>query len=524
MRRVWLAVLLVLTLALVSGGPALAQEEALPLGSPDLEEERESRELVPGVTYTQILRGEESAEDFYSVEIDLYATEREAQEVADVLSGDYEPRVEEVASGDGPLGYRVRVGEFESEAAASGLQEELAGEYEEASVVYTGNDGEETTGPWVLNVLEVDPDAFEGSLLPELGNAGVAGREPLTGIAERTGALAAVNAGYFVVTPEDGTEGDLAGISVLGGELVSEAVDGRTGLIFSPDGEARIAPVVTRLTAGASGAEREVDGLNRAPGLIRSCGGVGGDEPTEEPKHDFTCTDDSELIHFTPAFGAATEPGEGVEAILDGSGTVTGLRQERGGPIPAGGSVLAGTGGAAGWLRENARPGERVEVSYEVRADGEPLELDESVGIVNGGPRLLSGGEPEIPAAEEGFVWNEDPGFYYAFGHQRNPRTLVGVRADGTLLLVAVDGRQPGYSVGASFEESAGIMHALGAEDAVNLDGGGSTSITVGGELVNSPSDETGERPIGDAVLVLPGTVPDTGGPPLPASVSHRAL
>lgn len=74
----------------------------------------------------------------------------------------------------------------------------------------------------------------------------------------------------------------------------------------------------------------------------------------------------------------------------------------------------------------------------------------------------------------------------------------------GNLLLVAVDGRQPGYSVGASFEESARIMQALGAEEAVNLDGGGSTTITIGEELMNRPSDSTGKRPIGDAVVVLP--------------------
>ena len=62
---------------------------------------------------------------------------------------------------------------------------------------------------------------------------------------------------------------------------------------------------------------------------------------------------------------------------------------------------------------------------------------------------------------------------------------------------MAVDSRQPGYSVGASFEESARIMQALCAEEAVNLDGGGSTTLTIGEELVNRPSDPTGERPIG---------------------------
>ena len=69
---------------------------------------------------------------------------------------------------------------------------------------------------------------------------------------------------------------------------------------------------------------------------------------------------------------------------------------------------------------------------------------------------------------------------------------------------VAVDGRRPGYSVGASFEEGAAIMDALGSGEAVNLDGGGSTGMTVRQTLVTRPSDATGERPIGDAVVLLP--------------------
>jgi exopolysaccharide biosynthesis protein len=66
-----------------------------------------------------------------------------------------------------------------------------------------------------------------------------------------------------------------------------------------------------------------------------------------------------------------------------------------------------------------------------------------------------------------------------------------------------VDGRRPGYSVGASFEESAAIMDALGSREAVNLDGGSSTGMTIGERLVTRPSDATGERPIGDALVLL---------------------
>jgi hypothetical protein len=220
------------------------------------------------------------------------------------------------------------------------------------------------------------------------------------------------------------------------------------------------------------------------------------------PKHDFTCTDSSELIQFMPIFGTTTAPGDGGEAVLNASGTVTELREGRGGSIPANGSVLAGTGDAAEWLRAHATPGKTSQVAVNISAKGSPL--PEGAGVVNGGPRLLGSGEVKLPVYAEGFVHPDNAEFYYRFGVRRNPRTLAGVTGDGKLLLVAVDGRQPGYSVGASFEESALILQALGAEQGINLDGGGSTSITVGESLLNKTSDTTGERPLGDAIVILP--------------------
>ncbi|MBA3635199.1 MAG: phosphodiester glycosidase family protein [Actinomycetota bacterium] len=180
---------------------------------------------------------------------------------------------------------------------------------------------------------------------------------------------------------------------------------------------------------------------------------------------------------------------------------MTELRGVRGGPIPADGSVLSGTGEGADWLRAHAQPGVTVRISEVVSGDG--ATLDGETGVINGGPRLVEGGAVGITAFAEGFVYPENPEFYYRFGERRNPRTLAGVTRGGNLLLVAVDGRRPGYSVGASFEESAAIMDALGSREAVNLDGGGSTAMTLGDELVNRPSDPTGERPIGDAVVLL---------------------
>jgi Phosphodiester glycosidase/SPOR domain len=520
-----LALLAVAAAALLALAPATAapggsgrdsRHAPLPLGPRGLDEDRFERRLAPGVTYTRIERGEASARDVWTVDVGFRARRADAEALAAELRADgHDPsviRVSQRADDDperGPLGWLVRVGSFASEAEATALRDRLVAEgYASPRVVYTGEDGGRTTGPWVVHVLEVKPRLLDAALATDV----VPERELLSDLAGRTGALASLNGGYFVIGAADGTPGDLAGVSMLDGELVSESVGDRTSLVLSGR-RARVAAVSTSARVrAADGAGREIDGLNRKPGLIRGCGGTGGDAPTEEPKHDFTCTDASELILFTETFGSHTEPGDGAEAALDRRGRVLELREGRGGPIPPGGSVLSGTGEGAVWLRANARPGSRLSVQTSAGAarsatvSRRPARWRDGprTDIVNGGPRLLRNGRPSINAFAEGFHWPENPEFFYRFGVRRNPRTLAGVTERGRILLVAIDGRRPGHSVGASFEESAAVMRALGARDALNLDGGGSTGMTVGASLVTRPSDATGERPIADAILIGP--------------------
>jgi hypothetical protein len=93
----------------------------------------------------------------------------------------------------------------------------------------------------------------------------------------------------------------------------------------------------------------------------------------------------------------------------------------------------------------------------------------------------------------------------------RNPRTAVGLANQGRRLILAViDGRQAGYSLGTTLRETADIMLALGARDAINLDGGGSSSLVYRDSakvmrVANKPSDATGERAVGDALAVVKG-------------------
>ena len=122
--------------------------------------------------------------------------------------------------------------------------------------------------------------------------------------------------------------------------------------------------------------------------------------------------------------------------------------------------------------------------------------------VVGAGPRILRAGEVAVAARREGFAPSSS--FFGSFVASRRPRTLAGVRADGSLLLVTVDGRAPGWSAGMTLREAARLMRSLGARSALNLDGDGSSTMAVRGQVVNRPSDPGGERRVSDGLFAMP--------------------
>jgi len=347
-------------------------------------------------------------------------------------------------------------------------------------------------GPVRINVLELDPALVHGVL----SNNRVAGRERVSGMARRVGAVAGVNGGYF------GPSGDPVGVLAIDGALLSEPVDGRSALVLAA-GSAAVGPIRFRGSITINGVERLIDGVERSRGLIPACGGRGGDVPTTRPNAVLTCTDGSELVLLSPSYGARPPRAGGVEAVLRG-GTVASVRAPGTGPVPRDGLLLTGTGDAARFLRDVALPRSRAEVQLTLTTAGRPLELAQQTLVVGAGPRLLRRGRAAVTATTEGFAPPQAPAFYGTFVAARHPRTLAGVRADGKLLLVTVDGRRPGWSTGMTLPEAARLMRSLGAREALNLDGGGSTTMTVRGEVVNRPSDRAGERPVSNGVYALP--------------------
>jgi exopolysaccharide biosynthesis protein len=324
---------------------------------------------------------------------------------------------------------------------------------------------------WSIHALLVDP----AKARLELGIAldEIVGAEKTSSIASRHGAAAAVNGGYF--RTEGLLKGEPAGLLAAAGRILSEPAKGRASLAVAElAGLTRIAVAHIRVKAeviadSARGARssRPVDGFNRDRGT-------------------------DHLIVFTPEFHRTTltDP-SGTEAIVRG-GKVIEVRDKTGSaPIPSDGIVISGRGAAAEWIRSRLLPGTAIEIRTEIKAEP-PLPFDADF-LIGGGPRLLREGKV-VPSEADAY-----PDGFYA---SRHPRTAVGVRADGCLVLAAVDGRQPGLSVGMTIAELAGLMAELGCVEALNLDGGGSTTMVVKGKVVNSPSDPAGERSVSDALLV----------------------
>jgi hypothetical protein len=139
--------------------------------------------------------------------------------------------------------------------------------------------------------------------------------------------------------------------------------------------------------------------------------------------------------------------------------------------------------------------------------DVRSLDKDESITVTwsLGWPRVEDtiGGNPVLVAGGRNVVENGSTPFF-----SRNPRTGVGTTSNGKLLMVTVDGRRPS-SVGMTLKQFGRLFLRLGADWALNLDGGGSTTMVVGGEVKNRPADGN-ERAVSSALLVLPGADPDS--------------
>ena len=337
-------------------------------------------------------------------------------------------------------------------------------------------------GPQRIFVLTLDP-ASPLTLDVGLPRADLGGTAPLTLIAERHGALAAVNGDYGI------SSGRPLHLFAMDGELVQTSLINRAGRNFAISADERemffgrpdLSIEVARESTGAS---FEVQRLNDGPpqeGEVAAFTGVAG--ALEAPPEKGCAV---RLVPDGPRRWGPERDGIERDFVAE---AVTCHPDEL--PLAVGDGVLLAS--ADSGLRAldlgTIVPGERVQLRWSL---GWPGVLD----AIGGSATLLEDGQVVVEKCHLGYeCW-------------KHPRTGVGRTADGRVLIVVVDGRREGVSAGLRREEFAAEMLRLGAVDALALDGGGSSEMVVQGGVVNQPSGNE-ERRLMSALLILPGADPD---------------
>ena len=298
------------------------------------------------------------------------------------------------------------------------------------------------------------------------------GTETTSSIATRHKAFAAINAGFFRLdtTP---FAGDPVGLFMIDGEPLSEAINDRIQLFISNRSN-RSDTLFARMRLLQSvtlGKETfDITGVNR------------------ERKAD-------DIVIYTPQFGPTTKTSEGGLELVIAKGIITSALDGLGNAaIPRNGYVVS----ASGKYHQSVAAVERTNGSLRLtrRWDGLPAELTKDrsqLDIVTGVPQLIKNSKIDI-------TWEQEKSSK-AFVETRHPRTAVAKLNDGKFLMLTADGRSD-ESAGFDLYDLAAYFLELGATDAMNLDGGGSTTMFLDGKVVNKPSDKEGERKVGDAILV----------------------
>jgi hypothetical protein len=349
-----------------------------------------------------------------------------------------------------------------------------------------------TRGPWVVDVLTIDPRRARGQLKATYG-PDLAHTEKTTDLVRSSQALAGVNASFFTFTASAQYPGDPVGLGLYDGRLLSEPTGDPAEADFVVDAHDNRA-LMGRLSWSGSlhnrrtGATLPLKYVNHPPVVPAGCADLA--DPTQ-------CAVPGDVVRFTPEFADATPSGAGVEVVLDRNGCVVRAQTERGTHLTTGQTSVQATGAEAAALLHTADGGCLRTDSVLTDEQGRQVPVRPGLFGVNGRYRLTAHGRIVVPAGTGSFF-------------DRNPRTIAGTTREGKVVLATVDGRMT-TSVGTTMDETAAVADALGLTDAVNLDGGGSTTMSVEGTLVNHPSGST-ERSVGDALVFVPGPYRPTEG------------
>ncbi|MCX8129837.1 MAG: phosphodiester glycosidase family protein [Clostridia bacterium] len=304
-----------------------------------------------------------------------------------------------------------------------------------------------------INILEVDLSDDRVSISPVLSFDSIFGYEKLSSMASRKGAYAAVNAGFFY---EYGRPG---GLVCIGGRLLS----GSTGIfpvLMVKQGRAHLSQVKTELWVTSGKKKMMLHSINMP--------GNAGDSVLYTPEYgkenrvegkNISVTIKDNIIRDISLFMGSTDiPKDGMLITLFGYTT----KDFESFPFAE---------------------GDRVEFSYKPDVGSEAYECGS--WVVRDGKTVIADRDPWV-----GTLTN------------REPRTAVGIKGDGKVVLVTVDGRQPGHSAGMTGRELGEFLVGYGVRSAAMLDGGASTEMIVENKLLNRPSDRGEERLLGGGIII----------------------
>ena len=326
-------------------------------------------------------------------------------------------------------------------------------------------------GPVSIHVVRGPKPVGLYRLKPVLSNESIVQRETVSAMQKRLSTQATsvgVNGDYFA--PADGRP---TGIFLRDGVLATPPNAARSSAGVTLDGLLDVRRVTFRGTWRGAGQRRSLNFLNKAPGT----NGISlftADWGTTTPRVA------GAFIAVLGAFPSATPNTDLVVPVLS-AGAGSSVR------IQPGTAVLVARGNAAAKLQSEAVAGTTVTLRLILQPDWSVVS-----DAIGGGPILVRDGVP-VYRANEGFTTSQLA--------PRGPRTAVGQRADGGVILLTTDGRQPGFSVGMTNFELAQALVRYGAVRGMGLDGGGSSTLAFEGTVLNSPSDGR-ERAVSTALML----------------------
>lgn len=326
------------------------------------------------------------------------------------------------------------------------------------TIIYNNIEKSINNNRQVINILEIDISHNDIEIKPMLSHNSIFGFEKLSDMAIRNEAYAAINGGFFY------EYGDPSGMIIIDNELITKST-GKYPVFFKHNGNAKISEVITNIWIEHNGEKIEIDGINSYAQRGKS-------------------------YIYTRRFGIGNRVNtENLSIVVENDVVKEIITLANETKIPRNGFVI--TFIPPYYFEQGEIPfkiGDTISWNYKTN-------LGNFEQAYECGSWLIRDGQIVVPD------WDEWVGVLT----NRDPRTVVGIKDNGNIILLTVDGRQPGYSIGLTGKELASLLLDLEVRDAAMLDGGASTGMVIEGNVVNRPSFGGNERLLGGGLGVMKG-------------------